>query len=164
MPVAGIASVNFVVYRAIRDIVERLAFGSKVANELLALLQQTGQTRIPLAEFIDHLRSYLGKTRKSIPQPRGWLRRKVSRLANGAIFLASRLAIKRIARDCLVDGEVDLERFAKGAGESADQMVIRYLKTLLWDCTRGLIAVVVPILWLMISVMAALTRWLSSVL
>lgn len=158
IPLAALVSFNYVAYRGLRDIVEKLAFGQKIGAGLVAFIGPADHARIPLDDFTERLKTYLSKTRAEVSTPDGRFKRVASRVINATIFYAARFTLNRIAKDCVVDGQVDLERFASGVGERADGMLISYFKKLLWDLTRVFLSVAVLLLWLLIVVVTQLVK------
>ncbi|MEM6852943.1 MAG: hypothetical protein AAF593_00875 [Planctomycetota bacterium] len=153
IPLAGLASFNFTAYRGLRDIVNKLAFGQKIGAGLVAVIEPLNLTHIPLDDFTDRIKSFLTQTRAEVPRPEGTIRRLAFRGFNAVIFFAARFTLNRLAKDCVVDGKVDLERFAAGVGERADGILISYFKTVLWDLTRGFLVIgTVVVLILVIAI------------
>ncbi|MEO1235892.1 MAG: hypothetical protein AAFX76_03790 [Planctomycetota bacterium] len=158
VPLSAVAGFNFVAYRGLRDIVEKLAFGRKIGAGVIASIEPFDRQRIPLDDFTDRMRSYFGQTRRQVPKPDGRLKRAAFFVLNAALFFAARFTLNRISRDCVVDGEVDLDRFAVGVGERADGVLIAYFKRLLWDLTRVVLVVAALVLWFFIVVVTQLVK------
>ncbi|MEM1027840.1 MAG: hypothetical protein AAGJ38_07130 [Planctomycetota bacterium] len=158
IPLSALVSFNFVAYRGLRDIVDRLAFGQKIGAGLVAAIEPLNVMRIPLDDFTGRLKTYLIQTRAEVPRPQGAVRRISFRVFNATLFFAARFTLNRIAKDCVVDGQVDLERFATGVGERADGLLISYFKTLLWDLTRFFLGLGVFLVWLLVVVVTQLVK------
>ncbi|MBB6430207.1 hypothetical protein [Algisphaera agarilytica] len=161
IPLSAIASFNFTAYRGLRDIADRLAFGKKMGASLVAFIEPTDRMRIPINDFTDRLKAFLTKTRNEVPRPKPLLQRIVFRVTNTTVFFTVRFVLNRLAKDCVVDGEVDLERFAIGVGERADGLLIVYFKKFLWDLTRLVLAIGVFVIWFLLALFSLVLRWLS---
>ena len=72
--------------------------------------------------------------------------------------LVAGLVLNRIAKGCLVDGRVDIVLFATAVGEKADGLFLAYLRGVLWDATRVLIALAIMGVWAFVLVAAAVSR------
>lgn len=154
-------SFNYVTYRGLRDIVETLAFGQKVGAGFVASLEPSDRMRIPLTDFASRLKGFFTKTRREVQSQEHGFKGLFFRVVNGIVFYTAQFVLNRIAKGCVVDGEVDLERFAIVVGERADEMLISYFKALLWDLTRALLSIAVVVLWLLIIVVTQLVKFLA---
>lgn len=152
---------NYVAYRGLRDVVEKIGFGREIGAGFITFLGPAGQKRLPLSDFTQRLRSYFTKTRvEARAESRGG-KGLFLRVVNGMVFYSARFVLNRIAAGCVVDGEVDIERFGIAVGERADGMLILYFKKLLWDLTRLLLVIAVSVLWLLIVVVTQLVKLLA---
>lgn len=161
IPIGAVVSFNYVTYRGLRDIVEKLAFGQKIGAGFVAFLEPSDRMRIPLSDFTSRLNGYFKKTRHESQTEERGIKRFIFRVVNGMIFYTAWFVLNRIAKGCVVDGEVDLEKFAIAVGERTDEMLISYFKKLLWDLTRLLLSIAVILLWLLIVVVTQLVKFLA---
>lgn len=158
VPIGAIVSFNYVAYRGLREVVEKLAFGQKIGAGFVAFLEPSDRMRIPLTDFTDRLKDYFTTTRREARPEAGGIKGLLLRTVNRMVFYTSRFVLNRIAQGCVVDGEVDLERFAIAVGQRADDLLISYFKKLLWDLTRLLLSVAVILIWFLIVVVSQLVK------
>lgn len=158
VPIGAVVSFNYVVYRGLRDVVEKLAFGQKIGAGFVAFLEPSDRMRIPLTDFTDRLKSYFTTTRREARSEASGMKGLLLRTVNRMVFYTARFVLNRIAKGCVVDGEVDLERFAIAVGQRADDMLISYFKKLLWDLTRGVLGIAVILIWILIAVVSQLVK------
>jgi len=157
-PVATFVAFNFVVYGGLRDIVERLGFGQKIGAGFIAFIEPSERMSIPLSEFGDRLKGYLTMTKKEAEKETRGFKGFVICVGDWMVFTTVRFALNRIAKDCVVDGDVDLERFATGVAQRVDGVLISYFKALLWDLTRVILALLVLLLFVLLVIVTQLIK------
>lgn len=156
IPFAALAGFNYIAYQGLRDIVKKLNFGSHIGAALVAFIKPVGGLRIPFKEFTSRLKVFSNRTKKEATAEAHGFRGLFLRAVTSVVVFAACFTLNRIARGCVVDGKVDLERFAVAAGGRADEMIIGYFKKVLWDLTRLFISLAILILWLLIFLVTKL--------
>ena len=161
IPIGATMAFNYVAYRGLREVVEKLGFGQKIGAGLVAYLEPTDRMRLPLTDFTGQIRGYLTQPRQEAKSELRGVKGLFLRGVNRAIFYTARIVLNRIAEGCVVDGEVDLERFAVAIGERADEMLVSYFKKLLWDLARIVVGIAILVLWLLIILVTQLVNLFS---
>lgn len=150
VPAAALVGFNYIAYRGLSDIVKKLGFGQALGAEFITYLEPTGRMRLPLHELTDRLRLFSKETRRDARVQTPGLKGLCFRAVSAMVLYSACLVINRIAKGCIVDGEVDLERLANAIADRADDLLISYFKKILWDLTRLLISLAVLALWLLL--------------
>lgn len=161
VPLGAIVGFNYVAYRGLSKIVEELGLGRLIGSELAAYLVPGDRMRIPLAEFNDRIKAYFKGTRQKINAENRRLKGLIISAGSSAVLFTIRLAINRIAKGCLVDGELDLPLFAQRIAERADRLVIGYFKKILWDLTRILLILAQLILCCVLWLVTLAIGWVT---
>ena len=120
VPIATIVAFNRVAYLALRDIVKEIGLGQQLGAAFVAYLEPSDRMRLPLTDFTKRLKRYTKAARGEACEEFHGVRGVFLRFVNAAVFYAASFVISRIAKGCVVDGEVDLERFAIAIGERAE--------------------------------------------
>ena len=154
IPLAAVMGFNYVAYRGLRDVVEKLGFGKMIGAEFVAFLKPSGEMLIPLADFSGHLDKYLTITRREAGDDVGGIKGLCIKIVGKALLFSARVVLNRIAKGCVVDGQVDLVRFGSAVGERAGEMLISYFKRLLWDIARMIIGLLILLIWLVLFLIA----------
>lgn len=161
VPIAALMAFNYVAYRGLRDVAEKLGFGKKIGAGLVAYLEPSDRMRLPLSDLKSRIKRFLSITRREARSETRGMKGLCTRVAGWMFLYTARVVLNHIAKGCVVDNEVDLERFATGVGERADGMLISYFKKLLWDLTRLVLSVAVLLVWLIIIAVTQLINLFS---
>lgn len=146
-PFGAIVGFNYVAYRGLSKIVEELGLGKLIGSELVAYLVPGERMRIPLPEFTERFNDYFNGALQKIKCDNHGLKGLLISATSSVVLLAIKLAMRRIAKGCSVDGELDLALFAQKIADRADSIVIGYFKKMLWDLTRILLVIGQLLLW-----------------
>jgi len=159
---AAVLALGHVLYSGLRDVVEQIGLGRLLGSAFAARLDREGTGSLPLPDFAQRLKAFTAEAEhKSRPDNEASLWTPIARLANRVTFFAARVVLNRIAKDCVVDGHIDVARFTEGVGKRADQLLVRYLRTVLWDLVRGVVGFALVILWLAIGLVWGLASALT---
>ncbi|MEM9347318.1 MAG: hypothetical protein AAGB26_11950 [Planctomycetota bacterium] len=161
IPIATIVAFNRVIYLGLRNIVKELGLGQQIGAAFVAYLEPSDRMRLPLTDLSDRLNVFSKTARKEAKEEFHGVRGLFLRSANALVFYAACAVIKRIAKGCIVDGEVDLVRLATALGERADDMLIAYFKKILWDLTRAVISLALLVFWTLLYVTIKIISLLS---
>ncbi|MEM6552798.1 MAG: hypothetical protein AAF750_11820 [Planctomycetota bacterium] len=149
LPVCGVAAFNYTTYRVLAEIVQQLALGRLLSRLFLRAL---GQRRVAAVAGSDFDEAWTGFAKRCVADARqekeAGFRGDVEWLGFRATLWFVGWTVKRLARRSMVDGRVDLDRFADSVGERIDDEVIRTLRSLLWDITR----LVLGLLWVLLLI------------
>ncbi|MEM6393970.1 MAG: hypothetical protein AAF797_14465 [Planctomycetota bacterium] len=159
LPVCGVAAFNHTTYRVLAEIVRRLALGRRFARLFIRGLGKRREGAITARSFD---KAWTGFAKQRVVDARqqrdSGFRGKVEWLGFRATLWFVGWTVKRLARRSMVDGRVDLGRFADSVGERIDSEVIRTLRRLLWDVTRLVLGflwlLLVAVLWLLGLILA----------
>lgn len=161
IPIATVMAFNRVAYLGLRDIVKEIGLGQRLGAAFVAYLEPTDRMRIPLTDFTERLKRFTKTARREARDEYHGVRGLFLRAVNATVFYAARFVINRIAKGCVEDGEVDLERFAVAIGERADDMLIAQFKSILWDLTRLVVGVAVLVFWVLLYLVITIINWLT---
>lgn len=161
IPVAMIVAFNRVVYLGLRDIVKELGLGQQLGAAFVAYLEPSDRMRLPLTGLSDRLKLFSKTARREARAEFHGVRGLFLRSANAMVFYTACFVIKRIAKGCIVDGEVDLARLATAIGERADDMLIAYFKKILWDLTRVVVSLALLVFWILLYLTIKIISLLS---
>lgn len=156
LPLAAIAAFNFVTYRALRDVVEMLGFGEKIGTAFANLLDKQGRNQIPIPQFRKQLNTFIDDTRQEMaPQSKGWKARG-QRIIDWMLLTAVKFTLNRLAKGCVVDGKIDVNQLAGAVGEKADDLLLSYIRRVLWDLTRALLCAGILLVWITFALVSYL--------
>lgn len=161
IPIAAITAFNRVAYLGLRDVVRELGLGQQLGAAFVAYIDPSDRMRMPLTDFTRRLKQFTTTARREAREEFHGLRGMPLRIVNVSVFYCASFVIRRIAKGCVVDGEVDLERLAIAIGQRADDMLIAYFKSVLWDLTRLVVSAAILLLWILLYVVITLMGWLS---
>ncbi len=160
IPICALVAFNYTVYGGLRDIVQLAGVGKAVGDAVAEQLQKQGLDSVTLPEFTRELRKLLKTYNQEMGDHgkgfRGWLERRI----DGTLLFVVGFVLNRIAKGCVENGRVNVQQFATHVGERADQMVIDYLRTVLWDLTRLLLILGAMILWLVMWLLSLVLNWI----
>ena len=147
-------ALNYVVYCGLRDVVQKMALGARLGAAFAAKLDRQGLDHIPIEDFSKRLGAFLAGAAEDSKPGRGGLRSWFARTTHRVLFFGVRVVLNRVARDCVVDGKVDVAAFAERIGERTDQMIIRYFRGLLWDLMRIVVSFAIFVIWSLVIVIS----------
>ncbi|MEM1446108.1 MAG: hypothetical protein AAGF84_08640 [Planctomycetota bacterium] len=155
-PIACVTAFNFTVYRVLRDLVEQLQVGALLSQAFVTTLAGEETKTIPLPSlnavlkrFTTEVHQQMADEYRGLP---GWFARQADRV----LLFATQIVIQRIASGCVVNDEVDLDRFGEAIGHQVDNLVIDYLRSVLWDLTRVVMSVAFLLLWIVLYLLSYL--------
>ncbi|MEM6258738.1 MAG: hypothetical protein AAGI37_10545 [Planctomycetota bacterium] len=161
IPTATIVAFNRVIYLGLRDAVKELGLGQQIGAAFIAYVEPSDRMRLPLDDLSDRLKLFSKTACKEAKEEFHGVRGFFLRSANAMVFYTACFVIKRIAKGCIVDGEVDLVRLAASLGERADDMLIAYFKKILWDLTRAVISLALLVFWVLLYLTIKIISLLS---
>lgn len=161
IPIATVMAFNRVAYLGLRDIVKKIGMGQRLGAAFVAFIDPSDRMRIPLTDFSSRLKQFFKAARKEAREEYQGFRGVFLRGVNAMVFYSASIVLNRIAKGCVVDGEVDLEKFATGIGEHADNLLISYFKKILWDLTRLVVGIAVLVIWVLLYLAITIINWLS---
>ena len=150
IPIAAIVTFNRVVYLGLRDVVKEIGLGQQLGASFVAYLDPSDRMRLPLNDLTDRLKQFSIEARREAGEEFRGVRGILLRSASAMVFYSACFMIKRIAKGCVVDGEVDLVRLGTAIADRADHMLISYFKKILWDLTRAVVSLMLLVFWILL--------------
>lgn len=161
IPIAAMMGFNRAAYLGLHDVVKKIGLGKQIGAAFVAFIEPSDRMRIPLTDFSSRLKQFSKTARNEAREEYHGVRGFFLRGVNAMVFYSASFVLNQIAKGCVVDGQVDLEKFATGIGDRADDLLIAYFKKILWDLTRVIVGFAVLFVWLLVYLAIQLINLLS---
>lgn len=161
VPIAAVVAFNRAAYLGLRDVVKKADLGQQLGAAFVAFIEPSDRMRISLKDFSSRLKRFTNLARQEAGEEYHGFSGFFLRGVNTMVFYSASFVLSQIAKGCVVDGQVDLEKFAIGIGDRADDLLISYFKKILWDLTRLVVCIAVPVIWVLLYLAITIINWLS---